>query len=135
MIKKLILALAILSVASQALADQCNSPGAPTQSVVVAASSTTRLVVGAAGISTNVCGYNFTAAAGTAATYTFNYGTGTTCGTGTTALTGAYAGGAAEVISASNPGKVFTVPPGQDLCITLGGSGGSAQGVLTYSQF
>lgn len=126
---------ALLLCATAAFADPCNSPGSPKQSVAIAAAATARLVTGATNINVSVCSYNFTAAAGTAATYTFNYGTGTTCGTGTTALTGAYAGGAAEVISAESSGQIFAVPPGQDLCITFGGTGGSAQGVLTYSQF
>ena len=133
---KLIAAL-LLSVACKAgAADVCAAPDTTKASVAIAASSTTKLVSGntssTQNITIHVCHYDFTAASGTAATYTFNYGTGTTCGTGTTALTGAYAGGS-YVSTGAPSADVFVVPPGKDLCITMGGSGNSAQGVLTYT--
>lgn len=126
---------ALLFCATTAFADPCNSLGSPKSSVAIAAAATAKLVTGSASPSIYVCSYSFTAAAGTAATYTFSYGTGTTCGTGNVVLSGAYAGGAAEVISANPNGQVFSVPPAQDLCITFGGTGGSAQGVLSFVQF
>jgi len=123
-------ALFILS-STLAHADPCD---ANTKSHA-AISAAGKIVSGLASTNIFVCQYNFTGVAGTSATYTLQQGTGTNCGTGTTSLTGAFPGSAGAFFSVGDGGfNVLTATGGSDLCITFGGSGGSAQGSVTYVQ-
>ena len=64
----------------------------------------------------------------------FVYGTGTNCGTGTTALVGVMTFVTGQVLNlGTGVGALWVVPPGKDLCITIGTAG--APGSLSYSQF
>lgn len=98
----------------------------------IGSATTTQLVALVAGQKIYVCGYSATHAVGTAATYQFEYGTGSSCGTGTTVLTGAMIGG--FFVSFADPGTTFATPAGNALCMVTAGTGPSAQGVLTYIQ-
>jgi hypothetical protein len=79
-----------------------------------------------------VCSYNVTASA--SATFTFQYGTGVTCGTGTTALTGVMqiAANASNGMSGMN-GSLFRGAAANALC--LAATGGNITGFVTYAQY
>ena len=86
-------------------------------------------VVGSTGIA--VCG--FTASlAGTTPSLLVRYGTGTACATSPTNLTGTILPTSGQMINLENGGVIWRSPAGQALCVTLGGTTPSLQGVLTY---
>lgn len=71
---------------------------------------------------------------GTSPTYQFVNGTGTNCGTGQANLTAVIPSISATApnVAPQEQGTVLVVPPGQALCATIGGTGPSAQGYITY---
>lgn len=111
--------------------DPCQNTGVIKSSVAVAISTatTTRVIAPVAGQTIYACSFGGTAVAGTAATYTWEYGTGGTCGTGTTLLTGALTGGGFFHILGE-----FHTASAAELCIVTGGTGPNYQGILTYVQ-
>ena len=111
--------------------DPCQNSGVVKSNVVVniGSATTTQLVALSSTASVYVCSFYGTAVVGTAATYTWEYGTGSSCGTGTTALTGAMVGGGFLNVLGE-----FHTPVGQALCVVTGGTSPSYQGVLTYVQ-
>lgn len=115
--------------------DPCQSSSiAKSSAVINIASATTTALVALSGTTTvYVCGWSFTAAVGTAATYQFEYGTGATCGTGTTVLTGAMIGNAGPLTMPVGA-TIIRTPAGNAVCMLTAGTGPSAQGVLTFVQ-
>lgn len=127
------LALALGSARADLLADPCNTNTLKSSVVInVASATTTQLVALVAGQKIYVCSFVFTAAVGTAATYQFEYGTGSSCGTGTTVLTGAMVGG--FFLTDGNSNMNFATASGNALCLVTGGTSPNAQGFLTYVQ-
>ena len=112
--------------------DPCQSSGIAKSSVVISATADAELVAFTTGQTVFACGWSLTMG-GTAPTYRFVYGTGTTCATGLIPLTGTYAptvgsynamtGGGATIVAAAVSNA---------LCIDVGGTTPDAQGVLTY---
>jgi len=128
----LVVAASIANVSGAS--DPCQDVSAQKSSVAINQAASTQLITNSGTTSIYVCGYNFTAATGTSATYEFEYGTGTTCGTGTTALTGAYTGNSSAPVSYGPGSTLFKVPSTDNLCLINGGTSPSAQGVLTFVQ-
>jgi hypothetical protein len=112
-------------------ADPCQSPFAEKSSVALndASAGETQLIAGVAGQVIYVCGFSFTLG-GTTPTAQLDTGTGTACGTGTAHLTGAFTGGI------TSPGGYAEVSAaaGASLCVNLGGTSPTMQGLLTYVQ-
>lgn len=98
----------------------------------IGSATTTQLVAPLTGHIVYVCGFQFTAAVGTGATYQFTTGTGATCGTGTITQTGAEIGG--SPIDSGGGYTVFKSASGQGLCMVTGGTSPSAQGLATVIQ-
>ncbi len=117
---------------SNTSADPCLVPGVAKSSATISLTATAQLVALVSGQTVYVCNASFTAATGTAATYQFQYGTGTNCGTGTTNLTGTMIGG--SPISLGWGGTSIKTGASNALCLALGGTTPSAQGVVTYIQ-
>lgn len=112
-------------------ADPCQAANVVKSSAVINVTTDAELVALTSGQTIYVCGYEMTVG-GTAPTYRFVYGTGTTCATGLTGLTGTYL----PVVGADDsygPGStVFATIASNALCMDTGGTSPSAQGVLTY---
>lgn len=105
------------------------------QSVAINATATAQLVALSGTTAIYVCGFSMTLT-GTSPTAQLEYGTGTACATGPVALTGAYAPAAgADLQDGGAQGAIMRTIAGQELCIVLGGTTPSAQGILTYAQF
>lgn len=113
--------------------DPCQSSGVAKSSVVLNHTATAELVAISGTTVVYVCGFSISLA-GTAPTFRFQTGTGTTCGTGTVQQTGVYTPASAAPFSTYGAGTIFKGTAGQALCINLGGTTPSAQGVLTYVQ-
>lgn len=132
-------ALAILLAflfAAPAWAGSCDDPGATKQSAAlnVGSATTAAVVTAPPTLRVHVCSFAATLA-GTSPTVKFLYGTqsSTACDTGATALSGAFAPTAGQPMNAGYGDDLFIVPPGQQLCVTVGGTSPSLQGVLTYA--
>jgi hypothetical protein len=112
--------------------DPCINPNVLKTSAVVniTTATTTQLVAISGTTSVYVCGFYGTQVVGTAATYTWEYGAGSTCGTGTTALSGAIIGGG---FTPPTMAGMHTIA-GQALCVLTGGTSPSMQGTLVYVQ-
>ena len=112
-------------------ADPCQAANVVKSSAVINVTTDAELVALTSGQTIYVCGYEMTVG-GTAPTYRFIYGTGTTCATGLTGLTGTYL----PVVGADDsfgPGStIFATIASNALCLDTGGTSPSAQGVLTY---
>ena len=115
--------------------DPCLAPNVAksNQAISVAAAGAAQLVALASSQSIYACSAAFTLA-GTAPTAIFQYGTGTNCATGTTNLTGTMAPTSGTELAMGWGGTVFKSAASNALCINLGGTSPSAQGVLTYVQ-
>jgi hypothetical protein len=117
--------------------DPCN-PSSTIQklSVIISETVSTQLVSTAGTANIYVCGYSFTISGSATATAQFTSGTGAACATGTTNITGTYLGNTNGPLIVNGPtdGYVFKVLNGLNLCLAVGGTTPSAQGVLTYVQ-
>jgi hypothetical protein len=102
-------------------------------SISIGSATTTQLVAPLTGHIVYACGYQFTAAVGTGATYQFTTGTGGTCGTGTITQTGAMIGGS-PIDSGGGGYTIFKSGSGQGLCMVTAGTSPSAQGLVTVIQ-
>ena len=101
--------------------------------IAISSATTTKMITGVSGQSIYITAWDGISSA--AGTLLFVYGTGDTCGTGTTSLTGTYTFGTSTVISKGNGlGPVFSIPNGNNLCLTSGGSI-NIQGSISYAQF
>lgn len=134
-----LLAFALLGIpcaAQQAnsYADPCSNPtlAKSSKAISLASNTATAIVAAVASKTVYVCGASFTLA-GT--TPTALWTSAATCGTSPTNLTGTYAPttGTHILIGYGNQ-TAFPNTSGQNLCLTLGGTSPSAQGVLTYVQ-
>lgn len=123
-----VLALAVCSFAQTS--NPCNTnANVQTQPINIGSATTTQLIAApASGKALWICGIMFTAASGTAATYQLEYGTGASCGSGTTVLTGAMAGNGGAIAY----GATIPLPLINAFCMVTGGTGPSAQGIVTY---
>ena len=114
--------------------DPCLAPNVSKVAVVIAATADAELVAINGSELIYVCGWSVTVA-GTAPTYRLISGTGTTCATGTVGETGVYATLAnAESDGPNYGGTVLAGAAGAALCIDVGGTTPSIQGVLSYVQ-
>ncbi len=113
----------------------CIPAVAASKNKVIAVSSATTTELVALVASQNIYVTSWDVVSSAAGTLKLVYGTGTACGTGTTDLTGTYTLATSTVFTKGNGvGSILTVPPGNALCITSGGSV-AAQGSLSYAQF
>lgn len=114
--------------------DPCGATGVAKSSVAIAATADAELVALSGSTVIYVCGFNFTLN-GTTPTARFQTGTGATCATGTVQETGVMAPTVGlNLLSAGGGYTVFSGAAGAALCINVGGTTPSAQGVLTYVQ-
>ena len=114
--------------------DPCMAPNVTKLAVVIAATADAELVALSGTELIYVCGWSVTVA-GTTPTYRLISGTGTTCATGTIGETGIYATLAnAESDGPNYGGTVLAGAAGAALCIDVGGTSPSIQGVLSYVQ-
>src|SRR3989454_7066012 len=115
--------------------DPCLNPNVAksNQAISVAAAGAAQLVALASSQTIYACSAAFTLA-GTTPTAIFQYGTGTNCATGTTNLTGTMAPTSGTELAMGWGGTVFKSAASNALCLNLGGTSPSAQGVLTYVQ-
>lgn len=111
----------------------CTDTGANVISVAVnVGSATTAQLVAAQGNQPiHVCSITATIA-GTTPTALFIYGTGTNCATNNGNLSGTFAPTSGTLMSVGYGGDLMVVPPGNELCVTTGGTTPSLQGILTY---
>lgn len=110
------------------------SPLACDKSLALNLTATAQVVAISGTTAISVCGFAATAT-GTTPTFQFEYGTGTVCGTGTVVLSGALAPTTGSFVAyGSGLGAIFQTPAAQALCIVVGGTTPSVQGVLSYAQ-
>lgn len=95
---------------------------------------TSKLVSGTATQGIYVCGFAVTASV--ASTFQLEYGTGSNCGTGTTTITPAFSlpANGSLVDHQTYYAGIPAVPPGNDLCVVIGGTG-PAPDIVYYTQF
>lgn len=115
-------------------ADPCAGGVAPKTTVVISvgAAATTQLLAGVAGHVIYACGYSFTAATGTGATYQFEGGTGASCTT-PTVTSGAMIGNNGPQEGAGGYTLMKTAA-GQSFCLVTAGTSPSAQGWISLVQ-
>lgn len=111
--------------------DPCASSAVAKVSVALAATVDAEIVALTAGQVIYICGWSATAA-GTAPTYRFIYGTGAVCATGLTALTGTYLPTVGQWMTTGQGSTIAKGATANALCINVGGTSPSIQGVLTY---
>jgi hypothetical protein len=95
--------------------------------VVITSSGTIQLVAAVGGEAITLCSISFLG--NTAANFTLEYGTGSSCATGTTAITGAYNTALGIALDQYN----ITLPTSAALCLVTSATT-TAGGVVTYSQ-
>jgi hypothetical protein len=132
----LLIAVSVPAAAQQfnSFADPCANPAIVKLSKPISLASTTAtaVVAAVAGKTVYICGASFTLA-GT--TPTALWTSAATCGTSPTNLTGTYAPTSGTHILIGYGNQIaFSNTNAQNLCLTLGGTSPSAQGVLTYVQ-
>lgn len=139
--KKLIIAGALLALASSAFAQSIGPPLIGCSKyfqVSQGAVALTKVISGVVGQSINLCGWaiNAGAAAGTAS---ISYGTGTNCGTGTTTILPVISLGINGVYVDTTPASRFSPPSvnasgvANDVCLVTTGTGPTAV-IIWYSQ-
>lgn len=112
--------------------DPCASSGVPKVSVVLDVTADAIVVALTAGQTIHVCGWAATIG-GTAPTYRFQSGTGVACATSVDQLSGVFAPTVGSANFMGNGGAtVLKAMAAEDLCIDVGGTTPSVQGVLTY---
>jgi hypothetical protein len=100
--------------------------------ITITAGTDAVIVAGTAAKKTIVCHLDF--ASNTAATFTIQEGTGSTCGTGTAAVTGGYQNTGAAVFNYGAVGALRTATAADDLCLHSSASV-TVGGFVTYAQF
>lgn len=123
-----------VTVSSMPTTDPCQSVSKAKSSIALEATADAELIAPSGSTVIYVCGWTATVG-GTTPSYRFQTGTGTTCGTGTVNETGVMVPSATSPL-ASHGGEatVFSGAAGAALCIDVGGTTPSVQGVLTYVQ-
>lgn len=137
---------AALVVAQSPNGDPCQTPAVTKLSkpVSVTSATTTQLVAISGSTSIYVCGFSLSMPPSitSAATFAFEYGTGSNCGTGTTTLTGTIgnqngalaAGPPVPYTGGGSIGTEFSTPSAQALCVVTTGTNLDLQGYVTYVQ-
>jgi hypothetical protein len=95
--------------------------------IVITTSGTLQIVPAVGGEAITICSISFLGSS--AANFTLEYGTGSSCGTGTTAITGAYNTALGIALDQYN----ITLPTSAALCLVTSAST-TAGGVITFSQ-
>lgn len=112
--------------------DPCAAPNVTKLSAVLAVTADATVVALTAGQTIYVCGYGATVE-GTAPTYRFQSGTGTACATSTDQLSGVFLPTVGSFQTVGWGGStVFTASSAEDLCVDVGGTSPSVQGIITY---
>lgn len=134
--------LANSQATSRYVADPCQNPGSVKgfAQVQIVSATTTQLIPTVAGQTIYVCGgfVEIASSGTTAATITFEYGTGATCGTGTVAFTGPMGTGTATAgigplaIPLSSGVTNFAIPPTDNFCAVTTGTTVSANGWINF---
>ena len=115
-----------------AATDPCQSPYVAKSSVVIdVATNDAELIALTASQVIYVCGWSLTVN-GTAPTWRLIYGTGSVCAGGLTALTGTFLPIVGSFATFAGPGTVTKTIASNALCMDVGGTTPSVQGVLTY---
>lgn len=114
--------------------DPCQSQAFSKLSVPVSTSGTslTQIVAGVAGRNIYVCGYVL-GFGGTSPTLTFAYGTGANCGTGLVSLSGAIPVSTATPLAVAGSATQLIAPPGNSICIQLGGTTPTSNGYIVVA--
>jgi hypothetical protein len=131
---KLLLAVLLSIVSTQAWAQQSIVVPATTNSIAITGTvaTATVIVTGVAGKSIYVTSVAVVPVA--TSVVTFTSGTGAACGTGTANVTGAMTFAAGQTLIVGHGyGAVWALPAGASLCVTIATA--AAPGSLSYSQF
>jgi len=116
-------------------ADPCETSSVVKSSLAIsaAAAATTKIITGSGNTVISVCGYQASQIA-TAGTVTWITGTGATCGTGTTTQVGPMGVTASQPFTYGSSFTLFRGNPGDAVCMTTTGAGGTVGGVVTFVQ-